>query len=97
MNLFVHPGALADLNDAAAFYTGRADKQLGFALILEYERAIARLASNPELGATWRGDVRRFPLQRFPYSIVYQIKQQEIRIVALAHQRRRPAYWKNRG
>ena len=97
MNFYVHPGALAELNDAAAFYTGRADKQLGLALILEYERAIARLAGNPALGAIWRGDVRRFPLQRFPYSIVYQIKQQEIRIVALAHQRRRPAYWKNRG
>lgn len=98
MNLFVHPGALADLNDAAAFYTERANNALGLSLISEFERAIDMLSSNPELGAIWRGSVRRFPLRRFPYSLVYQIKQQEqeLRVIALAHQRRRPSYWKNR-
>jgi toxin ParE1/3/4 len=96
VNLFVHPGALADLNDAAAFYTERANNELGFSLISEFERAIGMLSSNPELGATWRGSVRRLPLRRFPYSLVYQIKAQELRVIALAHQRRRPGYWKDR-
>jgi toxin ParE1/3/4 len=96
VNLFVHPGALSDLNDAAAFYTERANDKLGFALISEFERAIGMPSGNPELGATWRGSVRRFPLRRFPYSLVYQITPQGLRVIALAHQRRRPSYWQGR-
>lgn len=96
MNLFVHPGALADLNDAAAFYTERANNELGISLISEFERALGMLSGNPELGAVWRGSLRRFPLRRFPYSLVYQVKLQELRVIALAHQRRRPGYWKDR-
>ncbi|MDD5240681.1 MAG: type II toxin-antitoxin system RelE/ParE family toxin [Sulfuricella sp.] len=94
--MFVHPGALADLNDAAAFYTERANNELGISLISEFERALGMLSGNPELGAVWRGSLRRFPLRRFPYSLVYQVKLQELRVIALAHQRRRPGYWKDR-
>lgn len=96
MNLYVHPAALADLKDAAAFYTERADNALGLALISEFERVLKLLADKPELGAMWRGTVRRLPLRRFPYKLVYQIQPQELRVIALAHQRRRPGYWKNR-
>ena len=96
MNLFVHPEALAELNNAAAFYTERANKELGIALISEFERALSLLSSDPALGAIWRGSTRRLPLRRFPYNLVYQIKPQEIRIIALAHQRRRSGYWTGR-
>lgn len=96
MKLFVHPEALAELTVAAAFYAERADNALGLLLISEFERALGVLSDNPELGAVWQGAVRRFPLRRFPYNLVYQVKPEELRIIALAHQRRRPGYWKNR-
>lgn len=50
----------------------------------------------PGLGPVWRGTTRRFPLRRFPYSIIYQLKPDEIRVIALAHQSRRPGYWRGR-
>lgn len=50
MNIIVHPAAAADLNNAAAFYSVRANKQLGIALIAEFEKSALLLSGNPELG-----------------------------------------------
>lgn len=96
MKVTVQPAAATELREAAKFYAERADQALGLALIAEFERALSFLSINPELGAVWRGSARRFPLRRFPYNLVYQIKPDELRVIALAHQRRRPSYWKNR-
>jgi hypothetical protein len=35
-------------------------------------------------------------LRRFPYDIVVRERVDEIIVVAVAHQSRRPGYWKNR-
>ncbi len=96
MKVSVHLAVDDELSETAKFYSERADQALGLAFIAEFERALNFLSNNPELGAIWRGTVRRFPLRRFPYNLVYQIKPEEIRVIALAHQRRRPSYWKNR-
>ena len=40
--------------------------------------------------------VRRVPVKRFPFHIVYLEPSAEIRIVAFAHDRRRPGYWLSR-
>lgn len=96
MKVTVQPAAADELRETAKFYSERADQALGLAFIAEFERALNLLSINPELGAIWRGTARRFPLRRFPYNLVYQIKPDELRVIALAHQRRRPNYWKNR-
>jgi plasmid stabilization system protein ParE len=41
-------------------------------------------------------NIRRLVLARFPYVIIYEVLSQEIRILAIAHSRRRPGYWKKR-
>jgi hypothetical protein len=38
----------------------------------------------------------RFVLDRFPFSIFYRFNETEILVVAVAHHRRRPAYWSRR-
>lgn len=40
--------------------------------------------------------VRRAPVQRFPYHVVYLETSSTIRVLAIAHDRRRPGYWKSR-
>ena len=62
----------------------------------EYERALDLLCSNPHLGAPWRNDRRRFPLRRFPYSIIYYTRGEELRVIAIAHHSRRPSFWVGR-
>lgn len=51
MNLSVHPAAAEELRDAAAFYSERANRELGVAFISEFDRAVDLLSGNPEVGA----------------------------------------------
>ena len=92
----VGPEAELELIDGALFYAREANAELGLAFIAEFERALGVLCTYPRLGPVWRSSTRRFPLRRFPYSIIYQVKPEEIRVIALAHQRREPGYWRGR-
>ncbi|MGE5171340.1 MAG: type II toxin-antitoxin system RelE/ParE family toxin [Rudaea sp.] len=88
--------AQRELIEGALFYSQHADVQLGMSFIAEFERSLALLNEHPELGAVWRVGTRRFPLRRFPYSVIYRMAGDELRVIALAHQRRRPRYWSGR-
>jgi len=92
----VSPEAEGELIDGAIFYGREANVELGLAFIAEFERALDVLCNHPRVAPVWRGTTRRFPLRRFPYSIIYQVKPEEIRVIALAHQSRRPGYWRGR-
>ena len=60
MKLVIVPLALAELNDAAAFYKARANAELGLAFVAEFERATSLVLENPLLGAVFRGTRYRF-------------------------------------
>ena len=96
MKLVVTPPALAELHDAATFYTLKATAELGLAFVAEFERTANFILTNPRLGAVFRGTRRRYILRRFPYSVIYQLTAEELRILAIAHHRRRPGYWTHR-
>ena len=92
----VGPDADWELSEGAIFYAREANAEVGLAFILEYERSLALLCANPHLGALWRNGRRRFPLRKFSYSIIYYVRGEELRVIALAHHRRRPSYWSGR-
>jgi plasmid stabilization system protein ParE len=96
VNFVVAPEAERELTDGALFYAQEANAELGLAFIAEFEHALSVLGANPGLGAPWRARTRRFTLRRFPYSVIYRIDGEEVRVIALAHQRRRPEYWSGR-
>jgi toxin ParE1/3/4 len=39
---------------------------------------------------------RKYLLRRFPYAVIYRVTDEAIEVVAVAHGRRRPGYWKTR-
>ena len=96
MKLVIVPLALGELHDAAAFYAASANAKLGLAFLAEFDRAVSGILANPLAGALFRGTRRRYVLRRFPYSVFYQVASDEIRVVAVAHHRRRPSYWAGR-
>lgn len=85
-----------ELTEGALYYAKQAGSEVALAFISEYERVVTLVCANPQIGAVWRNGRRRFPVRKFPYSVVYYLRGDEVRIVALAHHRRRPAYWKSR-
>lgn len=60
------------------------------------ERGLQLIAEYPEAGMILRGSVRRRLLRRFPYALLYPIKPDGIRILAVMNLKRRPAYWVGR-
>ena len=96
MKLVVVPQALAELDEAAARYARSANVELGLAFVAEFERVVRLIVVNPRIGAVFRSTWRRYLLRRFPYSVIYQISTEELRVVAVAHHRRRPGYWAGR-
>jgi len=92
VKLVIVPPALGELHDAAAFYTESANIELGLAFVAEFERTVNVILANPALGMIFRGNRRRYLLRRFPYSVIYQATSDELRVIAVAHPRRRPGY-----
>ena len=50
----------------------------------------------PEAWQPLSNRTRACRLRRFPYNIIYCLRAQEVLIIAVAHQHRRPEYWKGR-
>ena len=90
-----HPEALSEFTEVAEFYESRSEG-LGFALLDEVERSLGQIASMPEACQLIGKRARRKPLLRFPYNLVYAVYPDRIRVVAFAHQKRRPFYWRRR-
>jgi toxin ParE1/3/4 len=60
----------------------------------EFDRAVARIRTTPQAGPSFRGRFRWVRLRRFPYLIYYLIiDPHRVRVLAVAHARRRPGYW----
>lgn len=95
MKVVLHPEAEEELFEAIRFYESRVTG-LGARLFEEIEYAVSQIVNFPEIGARYEQHFRRVLLNRLPLSIVYTIERNEIWIVAIAHQRRRPGYWKHR-
>ena len=92
-----HPAARDELLEAAARYEEQADG-LGERFADEVERAVRFVDEHPGLGTPLgeKGTLRRWTLRRFPYYVIYRAEADALYILAVAHQRRRPGYWRNR-
>ena len=90
-----HPEAEAELEDASLFYESRM-LGLGKSFAAEVERTIYLIREFPDAGSPTGRTRRRVLVARFPYSVVYRRDPDAVVIVAIAHQRRRPGYWRQR-
>ncbi|MBV8209934.1 MAG: type II toxin-antitoxin system RelE/ParE family toxin [Burkholderiaceae bacterium] len=96
MKVSFHDAAQGEVLEAGRYYREHGGAEVAQRLAQEFERAYGRLLEFPEIGAIWRKATRRLPINRFPYSLVYYLRPDEIRVIAFAHQSRRPGYWRGR-
>ena len=93
--LSIHADALAEIDQAAAFYDLKAHG-LGLRFLRAIEAGFDIIERHPERFQIFHGDRRRILIADFPYRIIYRLKSTEIRILAIAHTRRSPGYWQGR-
>jgi toxin ParE2 len=89
------PIAEQELLESADFYN-RESKGLGERLVVDFNTVIERLCLYPESGPRISKRLRVARLSDFPYDIVYRIHPDHLLVIAVAHQSRRPRYWKGR-
>jgi hypothetical protein len=95
MRFYFHPEAKEEFDGAVNFYE-ESQPGLGLEFAEEVYVAIVRIIQYPYAGSEMSKNSRRCLVNRFPYGLVYQIKSNELRIIAVAHLHRRPSYWKKR-
>lgn len=70
---------------------------MGDAFLDEFDRTLERIQRFPKAWSLLSANTRYCRMGRFPYSIIYQIQEEEtLLIVAVMHWQRKPLYWQNR-
>ncbi len=95
MNYLFHPAAEAKFQEAVDYYD-ESEEGLGDEFDVELHATISRIVRHPDSWPLYSYRTRRCLCSRFPYSIVYRHMQDRIAIYAVAHQKRKPGYWKDR-
>ena len=90
-----HPHAEEDFLAAYAWYSERSETAAR-AFVREIDRAILRISEAPERWPTYDSLTRRFLLSRFPFSVIYRVAEQAVEVIAVAHNKRNPGYWRPR-
>jgi toxin ParE1/3/4 len=92
-----HRAARSELREAAHWYEVRGDG-LGAEFVSAVGACLARVAEKPAAFPEVRraAGVHRALLRRFPYAVVFLLHGNIITVLAVAHGRRRPLYWKTR-
>lgn len=87
--------ALQEAREARQWYEAR-NPEVAASFERTLWQTLDRLAETPALGAPHLLETRRWILHGFPYVSVYVARGDGIVVLAVAHTRRRPAYWRKR-
>ena len=91
---FLHPARL-EFTDAVSYYNQQSEG-LGYEFAAEVNRTLGRIAQYPEAWPKLSKRTRRCRTNRFPYGLIYQVREDNLLIVAVMHLSRNPESWKSR-
>ena len=92
----LHDAADVELNEATDYYDLESPG-LGEVFLEDIERGFRRIREHPDAATAVAPGIRKLVLTRFPFAIIYATPADTIRVLAIAHQRKRPYYWRSRG
>lgn len=95
MRARLHRGARQELAEAA-LYLDEARTGYGDRFVVAFAKARDFLLQYPNSGRLAGDGTRRMALTGFRYNVVYVVRDDVLFIVAIAHYRRRPGYWRSR-
>lgn len=91
-----HDEAQAEFDAAIAYYE-QSETGLGLRFHAAVEHAIDIVERHPRIGSPYKTtQLRRYVVADFPYLIFYLELEDVVWIVAVAHSKRKPNYWKAR-
>lgn len=97
MKVRYEPAAREEVIEALRWYVGVAGPTIADTFERELDSAVRLLLRFPRLGTRGPRESRSLRLDGFRYTLHYRIDGELIRILAVAHQSRKPGYWRRRG
>jgi plasmid stabilization system protein ParE len=91
----IHPSAIEEAHAAYHWYRER-NEIVAKAFLSELDNAVEHISDEPLRWSSYIDRTRRFLLRKFPFSIIYRHGNETVQILAIAHERRKPGYWKKR-
>ncbi len=95
MKLLFSAAARRELNEAALWLELQ-ERGLGERFLEEVAEARRQIIANPDAWHPLGPLLRRCRLKRFRYGLIYRLKPGLIEVIAVAHDRQRPGYWRDR-
>ncbi len=89
------PEAETELAEAVDWHEARS-QGLGAEFLRALDAVLAQVQRHPTLYPIVFGNARRATLRRFPYSVIYVVRDDELLIAACIHSRRDPSRWQKR-
>jgi len=95
MRVVRHPDVPLEIEAATLWYEDR-QPGLGEHFLDEYQATLHRITTTLERWRKILDDNRKLNFHRFPYAIVYEVRDDTLYVKAVMHLHRRPFYWKER-
>lgn len=101
MRLRIIDEAEAEYREAAAWYDQK-QSGLGVEFLDALSQTFQFIEEDPQRFARMEmiqktsREIHRCLLPRFPYAVIYEVRSDELLVIAVMHVRRRPNYWKDR-
>ena len=95
MNYSFHPEAKEEFFKTINYFE-ECQKGLGLSFSKEIFSTIQRIIHFPSAWSKFSKNTRRCLTNRFPYGVIYQIKGEEVIIIAVMQLNREPRYWDKR-
>jgi toxin ParE1/3/4 len=89
------PDARAEFLAAVEYYEG-CQAGLGLRFRLDIEAELGAIKAMPFLYRVFHAPFRRCLVPKFPYAIIFTVEPSFILVVAVAHVKRKPGYWRYR-
>lgn len=84
-----------EVEEHRAWYRKRSESaETGF--LQELDHAIEQVAAAPHQWPRFLSATRRYVFPKYPFSLIYFLEDDTINVVAVAHENRRPGYWRDR-
>ena len=96
MNISFNPAARLDFTEAAGWYSEQAGKQRAIDFRNEVQRSLFLISEHPSMGTPSASNTRSMVVHRYPYSVIYRVEDNRLRVLAIACHSRRPGYWVGR-
>lgn len=96
MRVSIHPDAERELREAAEFYEREGSPLVAARFVREFRRLIELLGEHPHIGSPRARGRRGFSMSVFPYTLIYRATQDQIVILVVKHDSRRPGHGSKR-